>query len=97
MNDPWKGYFAELPQLLNRAAGRFNRNGKRKPDGPPTGTQYPGIDTDNLSIKVQQRSPGITRIDRYVRLDERHVLLGVGATPGSTDDTGGHGLFEIEG
>ena len=51
---------------------------------------------DHFTGQVEQRTTGVTRVDRHVGLDERHIVFVRQAAADGADDTLGHGMVETE-
>ncbi|MNL01188.1 hypothetical protein D3C87_1216490 [compost metagenome] len=55
------------------------------------------VDAGEVAIGVDQRTAGVTRVDRRVGLDEVFVVVQAQlVTPGGADDAHGHGLANAE-
>ena len=81
----------EVENLPHDRAGNFGWDGKADADVAARPAEDHGVDADEFTAHVDQRTTGITRIDRCVCLDE--VLESVPADVGATqraDDPGCH-------
>ncbi len=54
------------------------------------------VDTHHFARHVEQRTTRVTRIDRNVRLDERHIRVIWQAAALGADNAFGHGVIEAE-
>src|SRR5205823_15081546 len=61
---------AVLDELLHHAARHVRRNGEADADVAPAARQDRGVDSDQLTAQVYQRTTGVAGVDRGVGLDE---------------------------
>ena len=57
-----------------------------------------GIDADDRTGEIHQRTTGVTLVDGGIGLDQTfdlEAVAGVDGTPGSANHTDGHGVLEI--
>ena len=57
-----------------------------------------GVDTDQFAVQVNQRTTGVTTVDRCIGLDEVFVVFGIqSATPQRRDNPGSYRLSQPNG
>src|SRR5271166_2816275 len=96
--DPPMPDFAMAGQLIHNIARHVDRHGKTDPDIAPTGCKNRSIDTDEPTLKINQRAARVARIYRGVGLNE--IFIAFDAKPLATectDDSRGDRLTEAEG
>ena len=78
--------------------GDINRNREREPHVTPGTGENLGINTNDFTVQVQQRTARVARVDRHVGLDKRHIVTApaLQAAAGGADNTGRHTHLEIK-
>ena len=94
--DLWMTVLAGLDQLCRHALDHVDRN--REPHALVAARlrQDRRVDADHLAGGVEQRTARIARIDRDIRLNERHEILLRQIASLRADDAGGHRIFEAK-
>ena len=97
---PAASHRARLAKLRHHVAQHIHRDRKREADRSPRPRgKNLRIHTDHFPIQVEQRPPGIARIDGDIGLDKGDVVLAAArrqAAALSADDTGGNRVVETE-
>ena len=90
--------FAELDQLIHDGQCHIDGHCKADPDIASAIRRDNGrVDTNEISIEGDQRSAGVSRVDRGVGLDEVFIAFGIDPRPSKRrDDAACHGLAKTE-
>ena len=93
--NPGTSHAAALDDLIRHPNGALDRDGETQPDRLSRVGEDRGIDTDDFSQGIHERSTGVARVDRSVRLDHVEVLAAhvsgrENIAAGSADDPRGH-------
>ena len=88
------GHFAFGLQFGNQGFDRIYRNGKT--DALPLGDDG-GINADDFTFHIQERSAGVAGIDGGIGLDKIVIRSGPDDPAFGTDDAGGDGAIQAEG
>ena len=78
----------ELDDLADHALGQIGRNGEADTDRRTRRRVDRGVDADDLTVQVKQRTAGVAAIDRRIRLDEIVVPAGIDVPAPGRDDAG---------
>jgi len=91
-------HVAVVDNLIHYAFGEVHRDSKAYALIAATPGKDRGIDSDELTLCIDERAAGIARIDGRVGLDEVFVVLDTEVRPaGGADDSHGHGLADAKG
>jgi hypothetical protein len=83
--------------LLHQPRYHIGGNGETDADITAAGGDNRGVDPDQFTAQVDQRSAGVAGVDRSIGLDEILITLNAQARAAQgADDPGGHGLPEAE-
>ena len=97
---PAPPYLSEADQVVDHELHRVDRDGKTDSHAAARGREDHTVDTNHLSLRVQQRPAGIAAVDGGVGLDgfvQQTALLVFERTLQRADDAGGQGALEAEG
>ena len=83
--------------LFSYIHGQINRNGKRNTHESAGAAVYLRIDANNFTLQVEQWPARVTRVDRDIGLDERHVGIVRQAATLGRHDASRDRVFKAEG
>ena len=91
---------ATVLELLGNIQHQADRDSKGQANRTAAAGIDLGVDTDHLTLHIEQGAAGVSRINRHIGLDKRHVVLiafiGKTAADGA-DNTSRHGIIQAEG
>ncbi|MCY1416148.1 hypothetical protein D9M71_316490 [compost metagenome] len=83
-------------ELVGNIQRHIDRDGERQAHEATGAREDLRVDSHYLAIHVEQRATGVTRVDRHVGLDKRHIgVVGQGTALGA-DNSLGDGVIEAE-
>ncbi len=86
-----------LHHLRSQVFHHVARDSKADTDVATVRCQDSGVDTDQFTIQVNQRTAGITTVNGRIRLDEVFIVFRIqAATSQRRDDTRGHGFAQTK-
>ena len=88
---------AALDELLAHVIGDIDGNRKRQTHVAAGLAVNLRVDADDFTVHVEQRTTGITGIDRHVGLNKRHISIVGQRTRRRADDARGHAVLESKG